>query len=151
MKPRKPCLTLKSFQELISALDLTSLPEKRPFTHRASEEILSPEIEAELFRKEMEGVKPVRKREWVGSIPKAELLEGFKKKDDVESLKKLEDLIRYGKGFNVADTPEYIEGTGYHVHPEIARRLHRGDFSIQAHLDLHGLIVEEAKEVFHQF
>ncbi|MBM4352093.1 MAG: hypothetical protein FJ106_19650, partial [Deltaproteobacteria bacterium] len=42
-------------------------------------------------------------------------------------------------------------GTGYHVHPEIARRLHRGDFSIQAHLDLHGLIVEEAKEVFHQF
>ncbi|MFH0813346.1 MAG: Smr/MutS family protein, partial [Pseudomonadota bacterium] len=57
----------------------------------------------------------------------------------------------YGTGFHVADTPEYIEGTGYHVHPEIAKRLHRGDFSIQAHLDLHGLIVEEAKEVFDQF
>ncbi|MDI7261422.1 MAG: Smr/MutS family protein [Thermodesulfobacteriota bacterium] len=151
MKPRKPCLTLKSFQELISVLDLTSLPDERPFTHRIPEEILSPESEAELFKKEMEGVKPFQKKERIWKIAKAELSEGFKKKDDAESLKKLEDLIHYGTGFNVADTPEYIEGTGYHIHPEIARRLHRGDFSIQAHLDLHGLTAEEAKEIFDQF
>ncbi|MDO9351805.1 MAG: Smr/MutS family protein, partial [Deltaproteobacteria bacterium] len=67
-----------------------------------------------------------------------------------ETLKRLEDLIHYGTGFHVADTPEYIEGTGYHIHPEIARRLHRGEFSIQAHLDLHGLIAEDAKEAFDQ-
>ncbi len=151
MKPRKSCHTLKSFQELISALDLTSLPDDRPFTHQVPEEKLTSESEEELFQKEMEGVKPVLGKRRIGKIAKVELAKGFREKDDAETLKRLEDLIHYGTGFHVADTPEYIEGTGYHVHPEIAKRLHRGDFSIQAHLDLHGLIVEEAKEVFDQF
>jgi DNA-nicking Smr family endonuclease len=151
MKPKKSAFTLKSFEELISALDLTSLPDKRPFTHRVPEEKLTSESEEELFQKEMEGVKPVLGKRRIGKIAKVELAKGFREKDDAETLKRLEDLVHHGTGFNVADTPEYIEGTGYHVHPEIARRLHRGDFSIQAHLDLHGLIVEEAKEVFDQF
>lgn len=49
------------------------------------------------------------------------------------------------------DTPEYIEGTGYNVHPGVARRLHRGDYSIQAHVDLHALKAIDAKEVFEKF
>ena len=151
MKPRKPCYTLKSFQELIFALDLTSLPDDRPFTYQVPEEKLSPESEEELFKKEMEGVKPVLGKRRIGKIAKAELTEGFREKDDAETLKRLEALVDHGTGFNVDETPEYIEGTGYHVHPEIARRLHRGDFSIQAHLDLHGLTAEEAKEIFDQF
>jgi DNA-nicking Smr family endonuclease len=151
MKPKKSAFTLKSFEELISALDLTSLPDDRPSTYQVPEEKLSPESEEELFQKEMEGVKPVLGKRRIGKIAKAELAEGFREKDDAETLKRLEDLIHYGTGFHVADTPEYIEGTGYHIHPEIARRLHRGEFSIQAHLDLHGFIVEEAKEAFDQF
>lgn len=35
--------------------------------------------------------------------------------------------------------------------PGIARRLHQGDFSIQANLDLHGLNSSEAKEEFEGF
>ncbi len=151
MKPKKSAFTLKSFEELISALDITSLPEGHSSTHHSSGKELPPESEEELFNKEMEGVKPIAERSCIERITKVELPEGFRKKDDAETLKRLEDLIHYGTGFHVADTPEYIEGTGYHVHPEIARRLHRGDFSIQVHLDLHGLIVEEAKEIFDQF
>ena len=63
----------------------------------------------------------------------------------------LNELIRYGKGFRVEDTPEYIEGSGYMACREVARRLHRGDFSIQAHLDLHGLNTIQAKESFDRF
>jgi len=151
MKPRKPCHTLKSFEELISALDLTSLPLDRHFKHQVPEEKLTSESEEELFQKEMEGVKPVSGKRRIGKIAKVEPAESFKEKDDIETLKRLEHLIHYGTGFNVADTPEYIEGAGYHIHPEITKRLHRGDFSIQAHLDLHGLIVEEAKGIFDQF
>jgi DNA-nicking Smr family endonuclease len=69
----------------------------------------------------------------------------------MEILKKLKNLVEYGEGFHISDTPEYIEGTGYHVHPEIAKRLHRGDYSIQAYIDLHGLIVEDAKEALEKF
>jgi DNA-nicking Smr family endonuclease len=59
--------------------------------------------------------------------------------------------VRYGTGFIVSDTPEYIEGTGYNVPLSIAKRLHRGDFSIQAHIDLHGLRVDDAQESFEEF
>ena len=70
---------------------------------------------------------------------------------DVETLQQLNNLVESGEGFVVADTPEYIEGTGYHIHPEIAKRLHRGDFSIQSHIDLHGLGAEDARDAFEKF
>jgi len=151
MKPRKHSFSFKSFQELKGILDTNSFPDHHPPELKSRKKQLSPESEEELFKKAMEGVKPIYRKECVEKISKIELPEGFKKKEDVETLKKLKDLINYGAGFNVSDTPEYIEGTGYNVHSEIARRLHRGDFSIQAHIDLHGLRVEDAKEVFEEF
>ena len=44
-----------------------------------------------------------------------------------------------------------MEGTGRDIPLEFAERLHRGDFSIQTHIDLHGLGVAEAKDVFENF
>jgi DNA-nicking Smr family endonuclease len=70
---------------------------------------------------------------------------------EAEALARLEDLVRGGEGFIISDTAEYMEGLGYGVNPEIAKRLHRGDFSIQVHLDLHGLGVAEAHEAFEGF
>jgi DNA-nicking Smr family endonuclease len=63
----------------------------------------------------------------------------------------LRQLVDCGKGFVVSDTPEYMEGVGYRAPPDITQRLHRGDFAVQAHLDLHGLTAEEAWEVFDGF
>lgn len=56
----------------------------------------------------------------------------------------LHSLVNSGQGFAVRHTPEYMEGRGYGVSPHLARRLHNGDFSIQAHIDLHGLGVQDA-------
>ena len=71
--------------------------------------------------------------------------------DEYESLVQLKELIKYGTGFVVSLTPEYVEGTANKVSPEVARRLHRGYFSIQAHIDLHGLGVNDAHQVFDRF
>ena len=68
-----------------------------------------------------------------------------------EIVDRLEELVRTGKGFVVADTAEYIEGTGYQVNRAVTDRLHRGEFSIQGHIDLHGLSVEEARDAFENF
>jgi DNA-nicking Smr family endonuclease len=68
-----------------------------------------------------------------------------------EILRQLEELVRTGKGFVVADTAEYIEGTGYQINRAVAERLHRGEFSIQGHIDLHGLSVANARHVFEDF
>ena len=71
--------------------------------------------------------------------------------DEHESLVQLKELIKYGTGFVVSLTPEYVEGTTNKVSPEVARRLHRGYFSIQAHIDLHGLGVNDAHQAFDGF
>jgi hypothetical protein len=57
---------------------------------------------------------------------------GSDKTDESETLLQLQELVETGKGFVVADTPEYVEGIGYHVNREVAKRLHNGEFSIPA-------------------
>jgi DNA-nicking Smr family endonuclease len=153
MKPRKSSLTFRSFQDLKVLLETQSLsfPDWHG-SHLADHEgKQNSESGEELFRKAMEGVTPISRDNYVERIFQIELPEGPKNKDDVEILKKLTNLVKYGEGFNISDTPEYVEGTGYHVHPSVARRLHQGDYSIQAYVDLHGLRVDEAKEIFDKF
>ena len=70
---------------------------------------------------------------------------------DDEALQKLNSLVKNGTGFVVSLTPEYIEGRDSTVNPDIAQRLHRGEFSIQAHIDLHGLSAAAARERFDRF
>lgn len=70
---------------------------------------------------------------------------------EAEALGLLKQLIEGGSGFVVSHTGEYIEGTGYGIHPDMAKRLHGGEFSVQAHVDLHGLMVDEAEEALDEF
>lgn len=117
---------------------------------------MSPEREKKLFLEAMEGVIPIARDhcvEGIFQIRKSEIrpAERPEKKEDAEALSQLRSLIKNGVGFNILDTPEYMEGTGYNVHPEIAERLHRGKYSIQAHVDLHGLNTHDAREVFERF
>jgi DNA-nicking Smr family endonuclease len=71
--------------------------------------------------------------------------------DEHESVVHLKELIKNGTGFIVSLTPEYVEGTANKVSPEVARRLHHGYFSIQAHIDLHGLGANDAHQAFNRF
>lgn len=153
MKSSKSSFTFRSFQDLKALLEgkLFSFPERPQSDSINHEEKHNPELEEELFKKAMEGVAPISRDNYVERIFQVELPQSSRDKEDAEILEKLIDLVRHGKGFNVADTPEYIEGTGYQVHPGVAKRLHRGDYSIQAFVDLHGLLAEDAKEVFEKF
>lgn len=147
MKPRNRPVCFKSFQELKNLLDNRSLPSfKKCYEYNQ-------ELEDELFRRAMSGVKPILGKKRVTGVVRSKKIidRSVNKAEEDEVIMKLNHLIKYGEGFNVASTPEYIEGTGYHVHPEIARRLHEGEFSIQAFVDLHGLRVEDAKETFDNF
>jgi len=63
----------------------------------------------------------------------------------------LADLVSGEADFDITDTREYIEGTVVGLDPRLVRRLRRGDFARQAHLDLHGLVAEEAKVAVDRF
>ncbi len=153
MKPKRSSLTAKSFQDLKVLLECRSLsvPDHRRSNVVDHESNPNPHLEEELFEKAMEGVIPITRDNYVERIFQTVPPDSPKNRDDVEILKKLKNLVQYGEGFNISDTPEYVEGTGYHVHPSVAKRLHQGDYSIQTFIDLHGLRSDEAKAIFDRF
>ncbi|NPV06250.1 MAG: DNA mismatch repair protein MutS [Syntrophaceae bacterium] len=110
-----------------------------------------PDEERRFFLRAMEGIRPVSGPEREGGRGTPHAGGAAPKAGGEDAVEGMKALIASGRGFVVADTPEYIEGTGYRVSPKMAERLHRGEFSIQAHIDLHGLGVEEARAAFEDF
>jgi DNA-nicking Smr family endonuclease len=158
MKSRKSFLIHHSFRDLKVLLKAQSisLPDGQSLEIATLETEQNSNFEEKLFIEAMEGVIPISRDNWDEGIfqtrrPEIRLPEGSEKEEDAETLSKLKSLVKNGTGFNILETPEYIEGTGYNVHPEVARRLHRGDYSIQAHVDLHRLDTHDAREVFEKF
>ena len=155
MKSRKQTLSLKSFEAIKTLLESKSIsfPEAPPppIPDPQPEERPDPESEKRLFREAMKDVTPVARKNIVErAIPVPHALKSSDR-EETEPLVKLKDLVQHGLGFEIADTPEYIEGTLYHVNPEVASRLHRGDYSIQAYVNLHGLNVSGAKDTLEKF
>ena len=153
MKSRKSSFTFNSFEDLKVLLEKDAFSfANRPSSHQAHHgNQQNAESGEKLFKKAMEGVRPISRDVRVEKVLQVEPPKSFKNKDDADALKKLRNLVKHGEGFNISETPEYIEGTGYHVHPSVAKRLHQGEYSIQAHVDLHGLRVDDAKEIFEEF
>ncbi len=110
-----------------------------------------PEIEEKVFLEAVQDVKPMQQDKCAGNKIRSRPPEEVKESPEAAIVGQLTSLVECGEGFVISDTPEYIEGTGYDVHPEFAGRLHRGDFSIQAHVDLHGQSLVEAKKTFEEF
>ena len=142
------------FNRLKDLIDHKNLPLSRPAyeaSQRKKESASDHQPEEQLFYEAMAGVNPIARDHIAVENLKMKLVEKPGYTPDSEALSRLVRLVNHGEGFIVSDTPEYIEGTGYNVHQEFAKRLHRGDFSIQAHIDLHGLNVENAREAFESF
>jgi DNA-nicking Smr family endonuclease len=64
---------------------------------------------------------------------------------DLDAIRELEALVSGEAPFDISDSDEFIEGRVSGLDPALVRKLRRGDFSVQAHLDLHGQSRAEAK------
>lgn len=71
--------------------------------------------------------------------------------DEAEALAELADLVTGKSPFDVSDSDEYLEGMVKGLDPRIVRRLRRGEFAHQAHLDLHGMTAEQARPEVERF
>jgi DNA-nicking Smr family endonuclease len=112
---------------------------------------VDPQEEARLFAEAMADVIPLRSnRHWCFPAGRPERADS-EVDDDVWTCKALKKLVEEGRGFNVSHTSEYMEVRGPGVAPEVVRRLRRGFYAIQDHVDLHGLGVVEAQQVLHRF
>ncbi|MBW1989587.1 MAG: Smr/MutS family protein [Deltaproteobacteria bacterium] len=105
-----------------------------------------------LFAKAMEGVTPLDSARAAADEPRASRPAAFKGEDEEAAARRaLEELVAGRSGMNISLTDEYVEGAAYGTPPSVPKRLHKGEFSIQAHLDLHGMAAEDAKEAFEGF
>lgn len=105
----------------------------------------------ELWAREVAGARPLDGRdERVGPRPPRSRPEGFQH-PDLEALRELEALVSGEAPFDIADTDEYVEGHVSGLDPDLVRKLRRGEYSVQGHVDLHGLTREEARREVRRF
>ncbi len=105
-----------------------------------------------LFRRAMQGVDalaPSARARVAGPTPAAS--PRTPRSEDAEALAALSDLVNGDGAFDISDTREYVEGHVVGLDPRLVRRLRRGDFAWQAHLDLHGMTAAEAREAVERF
>ena len=154
MKSSDSSASFKPFKNLKSLLERKSFalkPSPPPrFEVNDSREI-NRRTEEMLFEEAMAGVKEISRENCIENIPAFQSNPNVIEMGDDETLRQLDNLVRFGTGFVVSLTSEYIEATGYQVNPEVAKRLHRGEFSIQAHIDLHGFSVKDARYALDKF
>lgn len=107
--------------------------------------------ERAVFLAEMAGVTPLPK-DPRGRVEKPQLTPKLLyPTDDYEALADLRDLVEGRGEFTIQYTDEYMEGLAPGVDRRLAQCLHRGDYAVQAHIDLHGHTVEEAKVAVERF
>ena len=70
---------------------------------------------------------------------------------DLDAVDELRALVSGDAPFDISDGDEFIEGRVTGLDPAIARRLRRGDYAVQGHLDLHGQTRDEAKRAVELF
>ena len=146
MTKRKPFKPFRHLEQLLREHDVAveELPAVRITPRKRQPD--SPQHEEHLFRTAMEGVQPLPRSKTAAPRPLRRPAARAWLNEDEIALRQLQELVDSGHGFRVADTPEYIEGKNACVPDDLTRRLHAGAFSVQAHIDLHGLRVSEARE-----
>ncbi len=147
--PKEPPLNspfLAARKELWGLLDKAPVkePPKAPPPPKlttSEEEQLSDE---ELFRREMQGTNRLAVQ---GRDRPVEQERAARQRlsEDAEAYAQLSDLVSGSGSFDISDTDEYIEGIAHGLDRRLLYRLRRGDFAVQAHVDLHGLNREEAR------
>ncbi len=113
---------------------------------------LTPREERLLFRQAMAGVTPLTDRRIIPPMHSIQPSDAQAIEDpDADAVRQLRKLVETGDGFVLRHTAEYVEGSAGWMPPEMFRRLHDGYFSIQDHVDLHGLNLAAAKTHFDRF
>jgi len=141
------------FRQLRQRWNARPAPPPPPPARRVGPAAPPPQVdETDLFTAAMDGVVPLARGPHgtiAGPVPTAPPPRPVS--EEAETLAALSDLIAGVARFDITDTREYIEGVVVGLDPRVVRRLRRGDFAWQSHLDLHGLTATEARGAVERF
>jgi DNA-nicking Smr family endonuclease len=133
---RKQGCSLNSFKELKNVIKFKEKPDKG----KSDEEIF------------IEAMADVREKQEFREIPYKRPMKinitPFKPEDNIRVLK---EIIGGRYKIRLSDTGEYIDWVRSGARKDLALRLHRGEFSVQDYIDLHGLSLVEAEDALRKF
>lgn len=119
---------------------------------RAAPTSSDPEDDAELFRQAVGEVAPVKKGKGLAPPKEPPTAAQLRIVDaEIEAFTQLSELVAGEGPFDLADSDEYVQGCTTGLDARIVQRLKAGEYSVQAHLDLHGLTRPEAKDSLEKF
>ena len=110
----------------------------------------APVDDAALFREAFAGVRPLDGTR-SARLPVEPRVERKVVSDDAEVVARLSDLVTGQGTFDITETEEYIEGARVGTDPRMVTRLRRGEFAMQDHIDLHGMIQPAAHDALTAF
>jgi DNA-nicking Smr family endonuclease len=140
-------LSVASFKELKAALEKKRKAEAGnpppTRTYRKKSRKTPQKTEEELFREAMSGVREIAEfREIQPKKPPGFKPPPAREENGVEALR---EIINGRRKITLTDTDEYVEWVRPGMRRDVAGRLHKGEFSVQDYIDLHGLTEEEAE------
>jgi len=106
---------------------------------------IAPQLDDEsLFREAVGGVRPLARarRARVAVEPRVSV---SIVSEEAEVMAELSDLVSGQAPFELNETEAYVEGMRRGIDPRLVTRLRRGEFAIQGHIDLHGMVRDDAK------
>jgi DNA-nicking Smr family endonuclease len=113
-----------------------------------------PKPEDRLFEEEMAGVAPLASdpRGRLGAPEPPETpRRSSRQNDEAEAYAQLADLVEGVGAFDISDSDEYIEGIAPGIDKRLLKKLRKGEYALQGHLDLHGMTSEEARGEVERF
>jgi len=120
----------------LAAAQVTATPTPTP-TPTATEE--------DLWAQAVAGVRKVDPGKGVAAPPSPPPAPAGFWHPDFEAIDALRALVRGDAPFDLSDSDEFVEGKVAGLDPAVVRKLRKGEYAVQGHVDLHGLTREEAK------
>lgn len=125
------------------------IPEEEARSNAGGKTIVSGAVEDDddegLYAEAMHDVEPLSRRKELAT-PAYKPRPLLKEMDeDKLVMRQLDELVHGDVPFDFADTDEYIEAVAAGIDRRLVRKLRRGEYALQAHLDLHGLTREQAR------
>jgi DNA-nicking Smr family endonuclease len=117
-------------------------------TNRDAPAATKPIDEQALLREALAGVRPLN---GAARVPLERKASRAIVSEDDEVVAQLSDLVSGQAPFDITETDEYVEGMRVGLDPRLISQLRRGEFAMQSHIDLHGMIQPAAYQALTDF
>jgi DNA-nicking Smr family endonuclease len=107
--------------------------------------------EDQLWESAISGVRPLDPGHGTAAPPPPPPATGTFWHPDLDAIDELRALVAGDVPFDLSDSDEFIEGRVTGLDASVARKLRRGEFAVQGHVDLHGMKRDEAKGTVESF